>query len=109
MHKTDGVFLFIENELNNFIPPVFLPASMKVIIQVIDCHIRIIYKLRFYKSSKQDTLLHLNTARAAAIDETAVANPLTPKEKRILIIKVIGDFHEQLKESNTYWRGFIAT
>ena len=48
-YKTDGVFLFIENELNNFIPPVFLPALMTFIIQVIDRHIGIIYKLMFTK------------------------------------------------------------
>ena len=109
MHKTDGVFLFIENELNNFIPPVFLPALLTFIIQVIDRHIGIIYKLCVYKAVRKDALLHLNAAHAAAIDDTAVANPLTPKEKHILVTKVIGDCHEQLTESNTYWRGFIAT
>ena len=35
--------------------------------------------------------------------------PLKPKEKRILITKYIGDIHEHLMESQTYFRGFIAT
>ena len=42
-------------------------------------------------------------------DLTSMAPPLTPKDKRILITKIIADVHEEMTSSKRFYCGFIAT
>ena len=83
---------------------------MTWIIQVIDCHIGIIYKLRVYTRFRK---VHLKRLKEGIIDNNndipTTAAPMTSKDKHILITEIIGDIHEEITESITYFRGFIAT
>ena len=52
----------------------------------------------------------LREARQAAGGAEGVTIPsLTPREKRILITKSVGDYHRKVTASGAYFRGFIAT
>ena len=52
----------------------------------------------------------LNAAREATKGDMRVTiDPLKPKEKNILIRKIVGNIQERLTKSQTYFRGFIAT
>ena len=84
---------------------------MTMIIQVIDLHdIAIQYKRAVYVALRKVIMEQLNTSCEAANGDMSVTiEPLKPKEKRILIDKSVGDIHEHLIESQTYFRGFIAT
>ena len=111
-HKTEAVLKFWETELKNFLPPQFVPANLTDIIQVIDRHIGIIYKRAVYRAIRIELIGRLREARVASGGADGVTiKALTPREKRIIITKAIGDCHTRLTHHlcKTYERAFIAT
>lgn len=109
-HKTDDVFKFWEEELRNFLPPKFVPASMTETIQVIDRHIGILYKRAVYRAMRTELHKRLSEARAAAGGaEGVTVRKMTPRDKRIIITKAVADCHRKLTASDSYLRAFIAT
>ena len=111
-HKTDEVLRFWQDELPNFIEPQFIPANMTEAIQVIDRHIGIMYKRAVYFAIRSEYLKRLNEAREAAGNADGITiRGLTPREKRIIITKAVGDCHARLTHylNKTYFRAFIAT
>jgi hypothetical protein len=81
-------------------------------LQVIDRHIGIIYKRAVYRAMRVEYMKLYREARQAAEEAAQVViRSLTPREKRVIITKAIGDCHAKLTspESKTYWRAFIAT
>ena len=109
-HKTKAVFDFWDNELTSFDQPEFVPPKMTEIMQAIDWHVGILYKRAVYREMRKETMKRLHAAR----QETGSANgitikEMTPREKRILITRALGDCHEKLIASSYYWRAFIAT
>ena len=111
-HKTLQVLLFWRAKLTNFTDPQFVPANLTDIIQVIDRHIGIIYKRAVYKAVRVELMKRLREARElAGTDNGITIKALTPREKRILITRAVGDCHAKLTHylCKTYERAFIAT
>ena len=109
-HKTDEVLAFWDDELPNFSDPRFIPANMLENLQVIDRHIGIRYKEDVYLSARKELTRRLVDAHAANGGACEVTIPsLTPKEKHILIMHVVGEFHEKITQSGAYEQGNIAT
>ena len=110
LHKTADVLAVFKEELCHFAAPRFVPPNMTWIVQVIDRHIGIMYKLKVYAGYRKVQLKRLKDAwKDNDKGKTAVAAPMSPKEKRILITKIIGHVHEEITLNTTYFRAFIAT
>lgn len=83
---------------------------MTLIIQAIDRHIGVQYTGSVNIATRKVILGRLNTTRAFSNGGMTVTfEPLMPKDKIIMITKVIDDTHERLYESTSYFRGFITT
>ena len=109
-HRTDAVFKHISDELCNCTKPRFLLAKTTMIIQVINHHIGMQCKKAVCISLIKVIMERLDAARAAAnVNANVIIEPLTPKEKRMLMTMVICDAHESVTESQTCFRAFVAT
>jgi hypothetical protein len=80
---------------------------MTIILQVVDRHIGVRYKEAVYKEYRRRMTKSLMEARKT--DQNAIVEPMTPREKRILITRAIGNLHEKLAKTDLFQRAFVAT
>ena len=111
-HKTDMVEQFWASELTEFAPPHFCPPNMTSVLQPIDRNVGVIYKGRVYKGYRRIMEERLSKAMAALNGSEHggdLIQPLSPRDKRVLITKIIGDTHEELSKTDVFTRAFEAT
>ena len=93
-HNREEVFKFWEEVLEHFEPPQFVPKNMTEVIQVVDRHLGIQYKLAIYAGFRKEMMKRLKQARKRARKAEGVKiDPMTPAEKRIMVTKIVADKH----------------
>jgi hypothetical protein len=107
-HKTDAVAEYWKENLKNFLDPRYYPAQLTLLLQAIDHHIGIIYKISVTKAVQAFLVEKLEQAKRDGV-EFDPASAMFISEKRILITKVVADTHERLAKANVFKRAFIAT
>ena len=96
--------------LGEFELPQFLPKNITEIIQVVDRHIGIQYKLVIYKIFRIEMMKWLQEARKGTRKVDGITLQLmSPPEKRNFIAKVVAECHERLLQSIACKRAFYAT
>ena len=109
-HQTDAVFEFWKSQLANFEAPRFVPPRMTEIVQVVDRHIGIRYEKAVYMAFRKELMRRLSEARDMAGKSDGVTiEPLTPREKRIITTRAVGNCHERLLKTEACKRAFVAT
>jgi len=131
-YQTDRAIAFWENHLKKIFPLEFLPPNLTDILQVsletysLFCqtvsHVNSLLFTPGERSSywypiqmscvfghTKKMMRHLNEARKKMGRANIVTVPsLTPREKHIIITKVIGDFHRKISATKISFRAFIA-
>ena len=107
-HKTNASLDRFSELLPKFAKPQYFPPGTTYCTQPVDRNVGKRYKTPVYKSIRELIMAKWREARDAG-DAYAIPKRLTPREKRILITKVIGDIHEQLANNDAFFRAFIAT
>ena len=97
--------------LSSFADPRFVPARMTDMLQVVDRHIGIRYKVAVYMAMRKVMAGRLTEAIAnnGGCAEGVTVPSLTPRELRILITQAIGNFHKKMSKSKTFERANIVT
>lgn len=101
----------VKESLTNFADPRFVPARMTDMLQVVDRHIGIRYKVAVYMAVRKEMAGRLTAAIATngGCAEGVTVPSLTPRELRILITHAIGNFHEKMSQSEAFERACVAT
>ena len=109
-HNRDEVFSYWREILDHFEAPQFVPKNMTEIIQVVDRHLGIQYKLAVYVGFRKEMMKRLKAARKRSRGADGVTiQTMTPAEKRIMVTKLVADKHEKMLRSGACLRAFHAT
>ena len=93
--RIDTVLSYFKDQFLDFIAPLFLPVKITIIIQIIDRHIGIQRKRSVCIAFERVIMERLVAVRKSTNGCMSVSiDPLTHKEKRTLINKIIGDINE---------------
>ena len=108
VHHTDAVAEHWKENLKNFHNTHFYPANLTLLIQAIDHHIGIIYKMAVTKAVLKLLVEKMEEAKHAGMDFDA-SKALSVAEKCIPIMKVVADEHKQLASLLAFKCAFVAT
>ena len=83
-HKKEIVVDYWESDLKQFKAPQYYPPDLTMSLQPVDAHIGIRYKKAVYKTVRDEIFKRRKAENM---------NPLTARERRILITKAVGSVH----------------
>ncbi len=107
VHHTDAVAEHWKENLKNFHDTCFYPANLTLLIQAIDCHIGIIYKMAVTKAVLKLLVEKMEEAKRAGMDFDA-SKALSAAEKCVPIMKVVADEHKWLASLLAFKCAFVA-